>query len=650
MSTLQNATFPYFRAFDPNGAPLTGGKVFTYAAGTTTPLATYSDAAGTIPLSNPVILDSTGEARIFLGQSAYKIILQDQFGVQQWSADNVWQPGYDTFVTLNPTGNQTITMPAGTALTINNLVSPKAFPYSVANPPYNAVGDNATNNTGAFSAAESASANDFFLPYGQFRMNQTQLGKMYKGPGSIVYGNNRGRSGYSSVEENMVITGLGGANVFRDYGISSLCWIGDSITSGYFVNYNQSYVYRLQKMMNDHAGGVGQSDFRSGSSFEFWTTTGTVTNGTAGPQAKSLILAVGATISFTAQNVDVLRIFYQRASGAGTLTLTAGGPTIGAPLNCSGAAGNDIMGQIFISGRPSVQNFTITCTVASVEITGFTGLAYTSQGRTPVILTRFSQGGYSTANYTSAPVLTSILAQVPYYATGFFRAIIALGTNDIFNPATAISSAAFGANLETIIAGLTVFCVPILTVPLRTTGATYAPVLEPFDNYRDVIYQKARKYSLQVVDFSELDLAAAGAYYTDGLHPNDYGHAMMANKVWQELGLSQLALAPTSYPITLAAGNTPVLGAYAPCVAWERDGFVHLSGSLSFASTSAAGFVVGSVPADIAPSYKKVGSVATSSGAAGMYVQQDGALAIQTFTAAATTISLDGFVYKLREP
>jgi hypothetical protein len=46
--------------FDDNGSPLTGGKVYTYAAGTTTPLATYTTSAGTVANTNPIILDAAG--------------------------------------------------------------------------------------------------------------------------------------------------------------------------------------------------------------------------------------------------------------------------------------------------------------------------------------------------------------------------------------------------------------------------------------------------------------------------------------------------------------------------------------------------------------------------------------------------------------
>ena len=46
--------------FDNNGQPLSGGKIYTYAAGTTTPQATYTSALGITPHANPIILDSAG--------------------------------------------------------------------------------------------------------------------------------------------------------------------------------------------------------------------------------------------------------------------------------------------------------------------------------------------------------------------------------------------------------------------------------------------------------------------------------------------------------------------------------------------------------------------------------------------------------------
>ena len=46
-----------------DGTPLVGGRLRTFAAGTSTPKPTYADAAGTIANTNPVVLDARGEAR-----------------------------------------------------------------------------------------------------------------------------------------------------------------------------------------------------------------------------------------------------------------------------------------------------------------------------------------------------------------------------------------------------------------------------------------------------------------------------------------------------------------------------------------------------------------------------------------------------------
>lgn len=74
------------------GVPLSGGKLYTYTAGTTTPLATYTDATGATPNPNPVILDSRGEAAIWLGAASYKFKLTDANDVEIWTVDYISAP------------------------------------------------------------------------------------------------------------------------------------------------------------------------------------------------------------------------------------------------------------------------------------------------------------------------------------------------------------------------------------------------------------------------------------------------------------------------------------------------------------------------------------------------------------------------------
>lgn len=70
--------------------PLAGGKIYTYEAGTTTPLATYQDLAGATANTNPVILDSAGMAQIRQTNGvAYKWIIYDSDDNELWSRDNI---------------------------------------------------------------------------------------------------------------------------------------------------------------------------------------------------------------------------------------------------------------------------------------------------------------------------------------------------------------------------------------------------------------------------------------------------------------------------------------------------------------------------------------------------------------------------------
>lgn len=71
------------------GTPLVGGKVYTYAAGTTNPKATYTDAAGTIAQENPIQLNVRGEpASPIYWSGNYRVDVRDALGNLVYSVDN----------------------------------------------------------------------------------------------------------------------------------------------------------------------------------------------------------------------------------------------------------------------------------------------------------------------------------------------------------------------------------------------------------------------------------------------------------------------------------------------------------------------------------------------------------------------------------
>jgi hypothetical protein len=137
--TVFIAPNPRQQYLDANGDPLSGGLLFTYAAGTTTKTATYTTSVGNVANSNPIVLDSSGRTPygIWLtdGQ-AYKFTLApsgdtdppsasifsednidgtndfDAVGTSQWAASG-FTPTYISTTQFTVTGDQTSILQVG---------------------------------------------------------------------------------------------------------------------------------------------------------------------------------------------------------------------------------------------------------------------------------------------------------------------------------------------------------------------------------------------------------------------------------------------------------------------------------------------------------------------------------------------------------
>jgi len=70
------------------GGVLSGGKVYTYAAGTTTAKTTWTDANKTTPQTNPIILDAAGRATVF-ADGLYKFVIQTSAGAAVKTLDGL---------------------------------------------------------------------------------------------------------------------------------------------------------------------------------------------------------------------------------------------------------------------------------------------------------------------------------------------------------------------------------------------------------------------------------------------------------------------------------------------------------------------------------------------------------------------------------
>jgi len=160
---------PKLQFFDANGEPLVGGKLYSYAAGTTTPQATYTDAGGVTANPNPVILDSRGEASVWLSTPLYKLKLATSTDVEVWTVDNVG--GNVTLSDLAaPNGSSLVGfLQQGTNAVARTVQSKLRDHYSVKD--FGAVGDNVADDTIPIQRAISQAmltGGTVFFPRGRY--------------------------------------------------------------------------------------------------------------------------------------------------------------------------------------------------------------------------------------------------------------------------------------------------------------------------------------------------------------------------------------------------------------------------------------------------------------------------------------------------
>ena len=106
--------------FDNNGAPLVGGLLYVYTAGTTTPATTYTTSAGTVSNTNPIVLDSAGRTpnEVWVnGGVLYKFVLKTSTGVTIGTYDSI--PSID-----DPTAFNNIITVTGTNTLIGSSTPP----------------------------------------------------------------------------------------------------------------------------------------------------------------------------------------------------------------------------------------------------------------------------------------------------------------------------------------------------------------------------------------------------------------------------------------------------------------------------------------------------------------------------------------------
>lgn len=201
--------------FDDNGIPLAGGLIYTYAAGSTSPLATYTSNTGLTPLSNPIVLNAagripTGEIWLTAGV-AYKFVVYTSTNVLVASYDNINGTYIATNLadTNNPAnGDALIGFRQSNANgnlvgAVGRTVHQKLQEY-VSVKDFGATGDGTTDDStsiqNALNCATSLPNACLYFPAGVYKLNSQVTGSIagtnsltLKGDGpqqSVILGNN----------------------------------------------------------------------------------------------------------------------------------------------------------------------------------------------------------------------------------------------------------------------------------------------------------------------------------------------------------------------------------------------------------------------------------------------------------------------------
>ena len=236
---------PKVQFFSDTGIPLAGGLLYTYAAGTTTPQATFTDSAGTVNNANPIILDSRGEADIWLGSLSYKFKLCTADNVEIWTVDNInVGPFPDSIVASVIATIQAIYaasngsslvgyIAAGTGAVAQTVQSKLRQTFNIKD--YGAVGDGVTDDTLAIQRTIAASDGVIIVPAGTFMVTP---GAITLTAGKQLVGLNRATS-ILKLKTPLSGNGMINATYADDIVVENLTIDGDSLvgTKNSLINF-----------------------------------------------------------------------------------------------------------------------------------------------------------------------------------------------------------------------------------------------------------------------------------------------------------------------------------------------------------------------------------------------------------------------------
>lgn len=562
---------------DKFGNVIVGASVAVYVYGTTTPATIYSgNGTGLLP-SNTVTTSSLGEFAFYAANGRYSLsITATNFVAESYSDFILYDPAdigavtasgvaFTPFGTVAATNVQNAIQEVVTDLSASSGSSLVGFLQSgtgaqartvqaklretVSVKDFGAVGDGISDDTAAFTAAKNARGSDpVFIPSANYKWKLTSFvdGNFTSDGFPAFVGS--GYVKFKTVQGNSVNDNNNGV-VGLCFNNPSILVLGDSISYGSgATSLKNGYSFLLARSIMNAVNNGPQNDpgygyhaiVNSAQSIASTSFTTTGSYSATGVVNSRISLAAGQSITLTGISVSTLYVFYDGAVSSGNLTFSLNGAAVWSTVAVSGASINN-------TGAVAVPRTTIASDTITVAASGGTVVVTAIQtlktSATSPLMWVAAQSGTTFGDYTGAAAIAELAYYLNFARSGNAKILhLALGTNSIYNAGKSTTPTQMITDMSTIIAGIKAACTNVqvvLHIPPRANEATF-PVINSSYTYADYVlafenYARTNSATLIRHDMSAVSYAGM---YADGVHPNDYGHLVMAESACSVYGVN----------------------------------------------------------------------------------------------------------------
>lgn len=496
---------------------------------------------------------------------------------------------------------------------------------------FGAVGDGVTDDTAAFNLA-GATGKAIGVP---------GTGKTYKLSSQVsglfyAIGQPRFVTTYQSVA---LVSKVGVALDENNSGVvgafprsASILMIGDSIGEGTGAS---SYLKSMSWLVGRSIMNAANEGMFRDSGFDYHsilnfanilnspgvTTTGTISAN--GIWADRLLLTSSAQgITFINREATAVSVYYNASASSGQFAVQLNGVTVQTVT----VAGSGVVTTGFITLKANSLLTRLTDAIKIVPVgAGVVELASVVIAKNslinPCILSVGAKSGYGYQDYNSSTAMDEMAVYLNAAEVGGSSTkllICNIGTNNMYNAGRSLTPAGMVTALSTLLSGMVARCTAIqiaVAIPPKSNESLFPMINGTFvyEDYVQALVAYCIKNNLTMIRH-DLGALNSGAYYADGLHPNDVGHTVFAQttlkalKVKYDAYFKQNSTALSDYLTLLRTDAAPAMnstwGPFAAAAgqaarAHLSAGVVRLSGCVI--PNGSASTLIGTLPAGYRP-------------------------------------------------